>query len=172
MKKLLLIIALSLPILVFGQASLLPSVFFNTRADMRGQKGTEGVQVLLNGLLSTNDSNGGVYMWNSTSTDADDGFVTLQVTGVATGRWKRIGNGNTIKGSVTFNGTLLQTAYPVSFTALPFVPITVVIIPRSANASALSWVSSITSSGFTVNFLSVPVIGQANIAFDYIIVKQ
>ena len=173
MKKLLFSLLLFFPVLLFGQALSLPSVFFSTRTDMRSQKGTEGVQVLLNGLVSIDDGNGGVYMWKGANTDTDDGFITLQVTGVATGRWKRIGNGNTLKGQSLLSGGVLQTAYTVNFPqALPFTPITIIINPRSSNAAVPSWISSITTTGFTINFASVPVLGTNNIAFDYIAVKQ
>jgi len=173
MKKLIIYLLFLLPLSGFSQALSLPSVFFSTRTDMRGQKGTEGVQVLLNGLLTTNDGNGGVYMWNATSTDTDDGFVTLAVTGVTTGRWKRIGNGNTLKFSRNSSGTVLQTAYQINYDVpLPFVPITVIAIPRSAPAAALCYVTNITNTGFTLNYLTVPILGTNNIINDFIVIKQ
>lgn len=164
---------LILPFSLYSQSVSLPQVFFSTRTDMRSQKGTDGVQVLLNGLTAINDGNGGTYMWNNTNTDADDGFITLQVTGVTTGRWKRIGNGNTLKGASTLSGLALQTAYTVTYgQTLPFTPITIIINPRSANAAVPSWISAISTTGFTINFASVPILGTNNINFDYIVVKQ
>lgn len=147
---------------------------FGTVTDLRAQAGTSGTLAVLNGLNALNDGNGGTYMWDAASTTTDDGFVTVKVTSVATGRWKRIGNGNTIKGTVTTSGAALQTAYTVNYQsgALPFVPITVIVNPRSANAAVPSWISSITNTGFTINFASVPILGTNNIVFDYIVVKQ
>lgn len=172
MKNIILFLLL-FPALAFCQSVSIPQTSFGTRDDMRLQKGTANVQVLLNGLASIGDGNGGTYMWNSSNTDSDDGFITLQVTGVSTGRWKRIGNGNTLKGSALLSGAALTTAYNVPFGAtLPFIPITVIVNPRSANAAVPSWVSSITSTGFTVNFSSVPVLGTNNISIDFIVVKQ
>lgn len=146
---------------------------FNTVSELRTSIGTPKVQVLLSGLLAEDDSNGGTYQWDENSTATDNNFTVIQVTGVVKGRWKRIGNGNTLKGSRTLSGAVLQTAYTVNYDAvLPFTPITVIIIPRSANAAVPSWVSSITNTGFTVNFSSVPILGTNNIVLDFIVVKQ
>lgn len=174
MKKLILsLLIVFASVVAYGQAMPLPAVFFGTRSDIRAQKGTEGVQALLNGLVTSDDGNGGIYKWSNTNTDADDGFITLQVTSVSTGRWKRIANGNTLKGSSTLSGAALQTAYTVPFNqTLPFTPITIIINPRSANAAVPSWISSISTTGFTINFASVPVLGTNNIVIDWIVVKQ
>lgn len=172
MKKLLSLLLLY-PALLFAQSVPVPPNSFGTLADLRNQQGTPNVQVLLNGLININDGNGGTYMWSPASTDADDGFITVQVASVPTGRWKRIGNGNTLKGTKTLSGAVLQTAYTVTYdTALPFTPITIIVNPRSANAAVPSWISSITNTGFTINFSSVPILGTNNIVIDFIVVKQ
>lgn len=171
MKKLLII--LFFPIFCYAQSVPVSPNSFGTVADLRAQVGTPYVQVLLNGLTTINDQNGGTYMWDATNVSADNGFTVIQVTGVTTGRWIRLGNSNTIKGSTVLSGVLLTTAYTVAYpTTLNFTPITVIVCPRSANAAVPSWVSSITNTNFTVNFASVPVVGTNNIAIDYIIVKQ
>lgn len=152
MKKLIFILLLY-PTFLFAQTPTSP-VSFNTLSDLRAQVGTENVQVLLNGLTTTNDGNGGVYMWDSNSSLTDDGFITVKPTSVSgNGRWRRIGNGNTIKGSVSFSGLTLQTAYTVPYQggSLPFTPITVIVIPRTSAAAALSYISSITNTGFKNN---------------------
>lgn len=155
-----------------AQASL-SQIVFNTRTDMRLQAATANTQALLNGLVTMGDNNGGNYMWDATNTSADDGFLVLAVNNVATGRWVRLGNSNTIKFQRTLNGILLTTAYTVPFPmTLPYTPITVLVQPRSANAAVPSWVSDITTTGFTVNFSSVPVVGTNNIIIDIIVVKQ
>jgi len=147
---------------------------FSTITDLRAQGSTPYAIAILNGLSTIGDGNGGTYMWNATSTTSDDGFTVVKVSNITTGRWIRIGNGNTIKGTVTTSGAALQTAYTVNYQGgtLPFVPITVIVNPRSANAAVPSWISSITNSGFTINFASIPVLGTNNIVFDYIVVKQ
>jgi hypothetical protein len=171
MRKLLFLILLW-PSIVFGQAST-SQMTFNTLTDLRGSAGTPNVQVLLNGLASINDGNGGVYMWNSTSTATDDGFITIKPTTVTTGRWVRIGNGNTLKGTAMFGGVSLTTTYTISYPQpFTFTPLTVVTIPRSANAAQLSYVTNITNTSFQVVFLTVPIVGTNNIVFDYIVVKQ
>lgn len=73
-------------------------------------------------------------------------------------------------GSATVSGTLLQTAYVITH-GLSYTPTAVFIQPKSANASALSYVSNITSTQFTVNFLSVPIIGTNNISFNWVAYK-
>jgi len=172
MKNLLLILILWAGI---SQAQTVPvaQLSFSTITDLRAQGGTSNSIAVLNGLITIGDSNGGTYMWSSSSTATDDGFTIVKVGNITTGRWLRIGNGNTIKGSSTFSATLLTTAYTVPFpTALPFVPITVIVVPRTANSAVPSWVSTITNSNFVVNFASVPVLGTNNITIDWIVVKQ
>lgn len=173
MKKLILI--LLFPIYCSAQSIPVAQNTFGTLADLRGQVGgVASVQVLLKGLNSINDSNGGTYMWSTTSTSTDDGFTIIRPTSISAGspgRWLRLTNSNTIKGNVTFSGTLLQTAYVVNH-GLPFTPAQVIIQARSNNAAAYSYVSAINSTSFTINFLTVPVIGSANISFDYLVIKQ
>lgn len=144
---------------------------FDTLADLRLQTGMANVQVLLMGLSNMNDNNGGMYRWDASSTDTDDGFTIVQVTGVTTGRWKRVGNSNTVKGTNTLSGLALQTAYVINH-GLPFTPLQVYIQPRSANAAVPSWISAINSTSFTVNFASIPVIGTNNITIDWLVIKQ
>jgi len=157
----------------YGQTTPVASKQFATIADLRAQAGTDNVIVTLSGLTAMNDKNGGTYQWDAANVSADDGVLIIKVANVTTGRWIKKLNDNVIKGSVIFNGTLLQTAYPVTFTnALPYVPASVFIQPTSTNAAALSWISNKSTTGFTVNFLSVPVIGTSNITFDYIVIKQ
>lgn len=158
----------------FAQSVPSAQLTFSVLTDLRAQSGTDNSLATLNGLVTKNDGNGGVYMWSAASVATDDGFVTVKVTNVTTGRWLRIGNGNTIKGSVTTSGVAFQTAYTVNYQTgtLPFVPITVIVNHRSQNAAVPSWISSITNTGFTINFSSIPVLGTNNIVFDYIVVKQ
>jgi len=173
MKNLILSFLLLCSITVNAQTSPVASKQFATIADLRAQAGTANVIVTLSGLTAMNDKNGGTYQWDDTNVSADDGILVIKVTNVTTGRWIKKLNDNVIKGSVIFNGTALQTAYPVTFsTALPYSPSAIFIQPTSINAAALSWVSNKSATGFTVNFLSVPVIGTSNITFDYIVIKQ
>lgn len=144
---------------------------FDTLADLKLQTGIANVQVLLLGLSAMTDGNGGMYRWDSASVETDDGFTIVQVTGVTTGRWKRVGNSNTVKGSNTLSGLVLQTAYVINH-GLPFTPLQVYIQARSANAAVPSWVSSINSTSFTVNFSSVPILGTNNLTIDWLVIKQ
>jgi len=171
MKKLILI--LFFPICCYAQSIPVAKNTFGTLSDMRAQAGTDKVQVLLNGLTAVGDNNGGTYMWNSTSTATDDGFLVVQATGVNTGRWIRLVNANTIKGTKVLSGTALQTAYVINFdNTLPSIPAMVIIQAYSANAAVPSWVSNVTTTGFTANFASVPILGTNNITISYLIIKQ
>lgn len=46
-----------------------------------------GIPVQVAGYYAANDGGGGTYVWNSTSTTADNGGTVIQPTGVTTGRW-------------------------------------------------------------------------------------
>lgn len=46
-----------------------------------------GTAVQLSGYHAAGDGGGGTYVWDSTSTAADNGGTIIKVTGVATGRW-------------------------------------------------------------------------------------
>lgn len=69
--------------------------------------------------------------------------------------------------TTVFSGIALTTSYVVTH-GLSFTPGKIFIMPRSLSAAALSYVSSITSTIFTITFLTVPVLGTNNISFDWI----
>jgi hypothetical protein len=48
-----------------------------------------GDPIMLRGYYADADGGGGLFLWNATSTTADNGGTVIQVTGVATGRWIR-----------------------------------------------------------------------------------
>lgn len=171
MKKLLLFISLILSLSASAQLMPVASKSFGTIVDLRAQAGADNVQVLLQGLSTIGDQNGGIYYWNGTSTTADDGFTVVAVTGVTTGRWVRMPNANTVKGEVTFSATVLNSTYVVNH-GLPFTPLQIYVQPKSANAAVPSWVSNITSTSFTVNFASVPILGTNNISIFWLAIKQ
>lgn len=144
--------------------------------DMKAEAGTNGVLVSVNGLSVVGDDNPGFYRWDANSVLTDDGFKIISVNGVSPGRWMRVGNSNTIKGTTTLSGTLLITSYFVGFgITLPFVPITVVYTPRTQAASQPSWIpltGGITNLGFTISYQTVPIIGTQNMVIDWIAFKQ
>lgn len=173
MKKLIFIPLLFVCLWCKAQVNITAQVDFGTLADMRGCVGQSGVQVFLNGLTSPTDGNGGTYMWDGTNTGTDNGFTIVQVTGVTTGRWVRLPNGNTLKNIVTFSGVTLQTQYQINFSGtLPFTPALVLTQPYSQNAAAFSYVDNVTATGFRINFLTVPAVGTLNLTFGYLIIKQ
>ena len=152
---------------------------FNVVSELRTIGGVQNVQVLLLGLASVDDNNGGTYRWESTSTATDNGFTVIKVANITTGRWLRVGNANTIKGTFTFSAITLQTAYTVTYKdssgnniVLPYVPFQIYIQARTAQAAVPSWVSNITNSGFTLNFSTVPLVGTLNLTVDWLAIKQ
>lgn len=155
----------------FSQTTPVSPISFNTVNDLKLQTGQNGVQVLVNGLTIINDGNGGLYMWSDTCTIPTNGFTIVQATGIAIGRWMRLSNANTIKGTTTFSATILTSTYNVNH-GLPFAPLQIYIQARSANAAVPSWVSTIDATKFVVNFASVPVLGTNNITIDWLAIKQ
>lgn len=156
-----------------GQQIPTSLVTLSTLADLRAFAANQPAVVQLLGLATANDGNNGFYSWSTTSTATDDGYTVVASTGITTGRWLRMLTGNTVKGSVTLSGTALQTAYPITYpSTLPISPAIIIIQAYSANAAVPSWVSAVTTTGFTANFSSVPVLGTNNISINYIIFKQ
>lgn len=146
---------------------------FSNIAALRLQAGTDKIIVRVMGQITETDKNGGDYRWDATSTAADDGILVIKVANVATGRWMKMMNDNTIKGSATLSGLVLQAAYPISFgQTLPNIPAIIIVQAYSANAAVPSWVSNVTTTGFTVNFASVPILGTNNIQISYVIIKN
>lgn len=64
---------------------------FDTIADLRLQKGTPNARATLLGGIAVSDGQGGDVYWNNSSTAPDDGQSVIQVSGVVTGRWIRVG---------------------------------------------------------------------------------
>lgn len=71
------------------------------------------------GSATPTDGNGANYYWNSTSTATDDGYNVVAVTGITTGRWLRMGTGQTIYPNVT--RPINSTTFTVSTTRWAFV---------------------------------------------------
>lgn len=172
MKKLLLSIIIVLTYCYCSAQRNIASKQFDTIVDLRLQGADDKTIVSVSGLTTPNDKNGGNYYWNATSTATDDGISIIKVTAITTGRWMRMTNDNTIKGAVTLSGTVLQTAYPIAYgQTLPFTPAMIIVQAYSANAAVPSWITNVTTTGFTVNFTSVPVLGTNNLSITYLIIK-
>jgi len=169
MKKLIFIFLL-LPFAVSAQMTVAAQVTFGTLTDLRSAGGQPNSIVFLNGLSALNDGNGGNYMWNSSSTANDDGFLIIKPTAITTGRWMRLANGNTTKGTSTFSGTGFVSSFVVTHN-LGFAPAQIQIQALTQNA-ATNWVTNITSTQFTVNFATIPLLGTNNINFSWLLIKQ
>lgn len=92
MRLLIKLLIILIPTLVFGQS--IPSAFvaMGTIADLRLQPAQTNEKIEVLGLTAATDGQGGTYQWNPNSVAADDGVLTIQVIGVATGRWVRVVN--------------------------------------------------------------------------------
>jgi len=141
-----------------------------TITDLRAHVAQPNEVIQLLGLTSSNDSNGGFYKWNSASAASDDGFLNIRVTGVSPGAYERMGNANTLKGSSVFSGTGFVSSFNVTY-SLPFTPAQVYVQAQTANA-AQNWVTNLTSTGFTFNTATIPILGTNNISFTWLIIKQ
>lgn len=63
----------------------------NSIDELKTISNIEAVNAL--GYYTKGDDGGGLFYWDSTSTDADNGGTIIQATGVTTGRWKRAFSG-------------------------------------------------------------------------------
>ena len=59
-------------------------------AQLRLFVGKPGIQVFTRGLAAANDGGAGPFMWNATSTSADNGTTVIAPTGLNIGRWIRL----------------------------------------------------------------------------------
>lgn len=74
--------------------------------------------------------------------------------------------------SKVLSGTLLQTAYPISYPVTQATaPSMVLMQAYSSNAAVNAYVSAPTTTGFTANFATVPIVGTNNITVYYILFK-
>lgn len=64
----------------------------NNIAELKQRVGIANSNISLLGYYSAGDGGGGEFYWDSTSTETDNGGTIIQVSGVTTGRWKRIYN--------------------------------------------------------------------------------
>lgn len=63
----------------------------NSIDELKTLSNIESVNVL--GYYAKGDGGGGLFYWDSTSTETDNGGTIIQATGVSTGRWKRVFSG-------------------------------------------------------------------------------
>lgn len=86
----------------------------NNISELRTRKGSTGVKVSVNGLVSFNDGKGGEYFWDAASTDADNNSTIIAVNTVTTGRWKKVNSdlaltGGTLTGNLTLSSSNINT---------------------------------------------------------------
>lgn len=62
----------------------------NNIAELKTRKGTSNINVEVLGYYTSGDGGGGSFYWDNISTETDNGGTIIQVTGLTTGRWKRI----------------------------------------------------------------------------------
>lgn len=69
------------------------SVKINNITELKTRRGSDKAIVEVLGYYTSGDEGGGKFYWDVTSTETDNGGTILQVSGVTTGRWKRIVDG-------------------------------------------------------------------------------
>jgi hypothetical protein len=80
----------------------------NTYALMTALDTSETTFVICTGRTGTNDGGGGLFVWDSTSTETDNGGTIFESDAGGTGRWHRIWDTETLKATwfgVTADGT-------------------------------------------------------------------
>ena len=76
------------------ELSKLPNYVLSTVAELKLSVGKEqGDKAFVGGYYADGDGGGGDFYWDAASVEADNGGTIIQVTGITTGRWKRIYNG-------------------------------------------------------------------------------
>jgi hypothetical protein len=91
--------------------------------DLRNQNRNLSTVFLATGLVTEGDNAGGIYLWEASNTTPDDGFYSIQVTGVAVGRWIRIGAASNIytsDGTLLSNRTVTLGGYTLTFAGSTF----------------------------------------------------
>jgi hypothetical protein len=59
-------------------------------AELKTRKGSTDTTVEVLGYYTSGDGGGGTFYWDNSSVETDNGGTIISVTGVTTGRWKRI----------------------------------------------------------------------------------
>lgn len=77
---------LALEIQSIGENAI-SAITFDNIAQLKLNSNMRRVDVL--GYYTKGDGGGGLFYWDSTSTEADNGGTIIQATGITTGRWKR-----------------------------------------------------------------------------------
>ena len=76
------------------ELSKLPNYVLSTVAELKLAVGKEqGDKAFIGGYYADGDGGGGDFYWDAVSVEADNSGTIFQVTGTATGRWKRIYSG-------------------------------------------------------------------------------
>lgn len=126
MKKILYTLLLAISLIAIhhtasadGQQVPVSLVGLSSVSDLRTLAPQSPEMATLLGTTSPTDGNGANYYWSATSTATDDGYNVIAVTGITTGRWIRMGNGQTIYPNVT--RPINSTTFTVSATRWAFV---------------------------------------------------
>ncbi|PRY29814.1 lysophospholipase L1-like esterase [Spirosoma oryzae] len=86
------------------------ATIIKTLAELKTRRGTANATIDLIGRNNATDGLAGGWYWDDTATDAPDDNQIVQVTGVATGRWKRL-NGLAPAGLTPRGAWVANTAY-------------------------------------------------------------
>lgn len=102
-----------------GQQVPISLVGLSSVSDLRVLAPQTPEMATLLGTTSPTDGNGANYYWSSSSTATDDGYNVIAVTGMPTGRWLRMGGGQTVYPNVT--RPINSTTFTISTTRWAFV---------------------------------------------------
>lgn len=67
-------------------------ISINTLSELKATKGTEENVIITLGQTAKGDNKGALFYWDAASSEAEDNlyYNVVQVTGVTTGRWKKV----------------------------------------------------------------------------------
>lgn len=181
MKKLFCLLLCAFPISLFGQTSTLISdhmVIGGTPVDTFIAH-IHNDSVRINTLITNHISDSTLIALLKANHITDSANITTVVSSsLSAGSNIAITGSGTIgspyviaskwyKGNCIFSGITLTTSYTITH-GLGFTPSAILIMPTSSNAAAISYVSAITSTTFTITFLTIPILGTNNISFTYL----
>lgn len=127
----------------------------NSIAELKTISNIESINVL--GYYEKGDGGGGLFYWDNSSTEADNGGTIIQATGVTTGRWKRVFSGAVnvkwfgAKGDgVTDDSVAIQKAY--NYLAVDIKGGTI-YIPATKEGYKINTAINCTNSFYGINFV-------------------
>jgi len=149
---------------------------FDTIAEIKLQKGSPSANINVLGYNTPGDGGGGEFYWDDVSTQSDNAGTIIQVTGLSTGRWKRIYHGAALNvrwfGAVSngTNGEMDTTGFEkaIAVQRSVFVPNGVYQIIRTLNLFSGYNVTGESWNTLIRTALDIPIFKNTPISFQFL----